>query len=196
MRNNKCYGVGINDADFATAINKKNIPSYEYWRGVLRRCYSELEHQKRPLYKGCTVCEEWLYFTNFHRWFLEQDVPKGWQIDKDILNKGNKHYSPENCVFVEQALNTFLTDCTRKRGEYKIGVFYNKKKRKFIAQCQGVDSRKKMHLGNFDNENDAYVEYMRYKHEQAMIWVSRIKNNDLYKRKDELCQSLSTRFLL
>ena len=47
----------------------------------------------------CSVCEEWKHFSNFKKWFDENYI-EGFDIDKDILIKGNKVYSPEACSFV------------------------------------------------------------------------------------------------
>lgn len=33
---------------------------------------------------------------------------EGWHLDKDILLKGNKVYSPETCAFVPAKINSLL----------------------------------------------------------------------------------------
>lgn len=64
---------------------------------------------KYPTYKNCTVCDDWLLFTNFKTYFdsnHKTDVDgKSFTLDKDILFVGNKHYSPETCVFVPNVIN-------------------------------------------------------------------------------------------
>lgn len=37
-------------------------------------------------------------------------------LDKDILNKGNKVYCPENCIFVPRRINNLFTKSNRVRG--------------------------------------------------------------------------------
>lgn len=61
------FGFGIDDRE------KKSFPGDPYyvkWYQMLRRCYSEAWHKKKPTYKGYQVCEEWRYFSNFKAWTL------------------------------------------------------------------------------------------------------------------------------
>ena len=59
-------GVGVNDANYATS-GKRMCPFYRRWINMLERCYSEKFQEKNPTYRGCSVCEEWLTFSNFKR---------------------------------------------------------------------------------------------------------------------------------
>ena len=97
------YGVGTNDAWYmieTTAGGETYCCGYyQRWVAMLRRCYSKQMHRKFPTYKDCTVCDEWITFSNFRKWMETQDW-QGKELDKDILFPGNKHYSPDNCVFV------------------------------------------------------------------------------------------------
>ena len=43
-------------------------------------------------------------------------------LDKDLLIPGNKHYSAETCVFVDQATNKLLNDNAAMRGDLPQGV--------------------------------------------------------------------------
>ena len=89
-------GVGINDIE----INTKD-KCYKVWHSMMNRCYSKKYHSKFPTYQNCSVCNEWTYLSNFKRWFDENYVD-GYVLDKDILVKGNKVYSPETCCFVPE----------------------------------------------------------------------------------------------
>lgn len=60
--------------------------------------------KNKPTYEGCTVCDEWLYFSNFKKWFDENYI-EGFQLDKDIIIRGNKVYSPQTCCFVPKEIN-------------------------------------------------------------------------------------------
>lgn len=87
----KVCGIGVNDLDHP--LSKKEMKSYYVWASMIRRCYDENELKKRPSYTGCSVCDEWLLFSNFKQWFDENYVD-GYQLDKDIIVSKNKIYSP------------------------------------------------------------------------------------------------------
>jgi hypothetical protein len=97
------YGVGINDADYIT-IYKSNgstltCPFYRRWKNMLSRCYDKKYLERNKTYKDCSVCKEWLTFSNFKAWMIKQDW-RGNHLDKDITSQGNKVYSPNLCLFV------------------------------------------------------------------------------------------------
>lgn len=97
------FGVGyIGGTKYKSYENGKEPKSYRAWFGMMQRCYCDNIHKKRPTYKGCTVCEEWHNYQNFAEWYYENHPSDGkkYHIDKDILIEGNKHYSPDTCMFV------------------------------------------------------------------------------------------------
>lgn len=114
-------GVGTNNYDGPVTENGKPIKSYSTWTHMLERCYSNRFQIIQPTYIGCSVCEEWLSFSNFKTWF-DANYVEGFHLDKDILVEGNKTYSPEFCRFVPQYLNNLLTDSRNARGELPIGL--------------------------------------------------------------------------
>ena len=122
-RNRLIHGVGINDANYNTQVrvNGKLVVCkyYRTWKNMLERCYDSNLHLKHPTYIGCIVCEEWLTFSNFKAWMETQDFG-GKDLDKDILVKGNKIYSPETCIFVTNAINLLFIKRDAGRGEYKL----------------------------------------------------------------------------
>lgn len=98
-------GVGINDYKGSVFINGKTIPSYQTWKHMLERCYMEVPRVGRKnTYADCSVCDEWLRFSNFKKWY-DENYRDGYQIDKDILIQGNRIYSPETCCFVPNEIN-------------------------------------------------------------------------------------------
>ena len=145
-------------------INGKSTPTKPYyiWHHMLHRSYSENCHRRCPSYIGCSVCEEWHDFDNFREWFIENHK-EGYHLDKDLLQQGNKVYSPSTCVFLPPRINTLLIECNRSRGDYPIGVYYDKRYKKFKAQCNNGKG-KKVHLGCFDNPTDAHQAYKTYKY--------------------------------
>lgn len=99
------YGVGfVGIGTHIPTSNKLNNPSYEAWRGMIRRCYDTAVHEKHPTYKDCTVCSEWHNYQNFASWFDLNNVD-GYDLDKDIKIDGNKLYSPDTCLFVSPKNN-------------------------------------------------------------------------------------------
>jgi len=161
----KVFGAGINDADYVvspTGPDGKQVlcPYYNTWKGTIERAYSPKHHDRRPTYIGVTVCEEWHSFMTFRAWMMTQDW-QGKQLDKDIIAPGNKVYSPDTCVFVSPALNTLLLDCGAARGEYPIGVYWNKQTRKFRARVSTAGRDK--HLGYFTCPHEAHMAWRKAK---------------------------------
>lgn len=128
------YGVGINDINEMVFIDGKPSTFYNTWRDVLRRCYSNTYQEKFPTYIGCTICDEWIYLSNFKSWF-EQNYISGFDLDKDLLYNGNKVYSPNTCRYVPHALNTLLVDCGARKGQYPNGVSWCQRENNFRAYC-------------------------------------------------------------
>ena len=169
----KVYGVGINDADYATQRNvvvggKQKLdwrcPYYVTWVCMLKRCYSE-EHQKRfPTYVGCTVTEEWKTFSNFKAW-METQSWEGMELDKDLLVNGNKEYSPSACVFIPRVLNGFMTDHGTARGDLPIGVSLIAGK--YQARCRNPFTKKQEYLGLFSCPQEAHLAWKAKKAEHA-----------------------------
>ena len=176
------FGVGVNDADYVTKVfetigyvdgkRKQKLvwvcPYYRVWTSMLKRCYSTKYQEKYPTYKGCTVSDEWLTFSVFKSWMESQDF-EGKQLDKDLLFEGNKVYSAETCVFVTKVVNTFIIDCGSTRGELPIGVCWNKRDEKFVAQCRNPFTDKRGHLGYFDCPKEAHKAWLKRKLELSYL---------------------------
>jgi hypothetical protein len=162
------FDVGINDADYQVQplVGDKRVfcPFYLRWVGMLKRCYSKNYQIKNPHYIGCTVCNEWLTFSNFKKWMEKQDW-QGKALDKDIIIVGNKEYSPSACAFVDVYVNGFVTDCLSARGNLPIGVGVCGKTGKLEARCRNPFTKKKEWLGYFEDEQSASAAWRKRKHE-------------------------------
>jgi len=158
------FGVGINDADYVTQprINDRQVtcPFYAKWHDMIKRCYHQKTLEKRPSYIGCSICDEWLYFSNFKSWMAKQDWD-GMHLDKDIITPGNKIYSPDNCCFVTGALNMLLTDHAADRGIYPQGVDCDK--RKSIYRSRVNYNGNSVYLGSHSTPELASAAYIRAK---------------------------------
>ena len=157
-KSKKVFGVGINDYEGVVRTLKKTSPSYIHWKSMLERCYNN----KYPWYKDCFVCDEWLKFSNFKKWFDDpaNGYTEGYCLDKDILVKGNKVYSPETCCFVPQSINTIFVKRKADRGELPIGV---QRKPSGRYACIMDKYCKIVHIGTFDTPQDAFLAYKKEK---------------------------------
>lgn len=166
------YGVGVNDADYEVQSRiggKMNLCRfYDTWKGMLRRCYSEKYKHRNPTYMECSVCDEWLKFSNFKSWMETQDW-QGKQLDKDLIFIGNKVYSPNACAFVSHATNSFTTDRVNSRGDWPVGVQYDKRYQKFDSRCCNPFTRKNEYIGSFTCPNEAHLAWKKRKRELACL---------------------------
>ena len=172
----KIYGVALNDADYIVTPTINNVqvecPFYRRWRSMITRCYSAKYQKRQPAYKGCTVCDEWLTFSNFKSWMETQDW-EGKCLDKDLLVYQNKVYSPETCVFVSQELNKFLLKRDATRGKYPLGVSYcetrtsagNMLTKPYRSEIRAVS--KLINLGYYKTPEEAHRAWQKAKAAQA-----------------------------
>ena len=116
-------GHGVNDMRKGwTKENEWNKMVYEKWRAMLKRCYSEKLHDKRPTYKECKVCNKWLKLSGFVEDFKSIDgydeqlfLVGKLVLDKDIKSDGKiKEYSLENCMLVSGTENTIQANKTKR----------------------------------------------------------------------------------
>lgn len=165
------FGVAVNDADFPVKpkVNGKQVtePSYMRWMSMLARCYATYRHTVHKTYAACSVSPEWLYYSNFHKWYETQYKEPGWEIDKDLLYPGNKVYGPEKCIFVPKSVNQFTNGNLGKGGGEMIGAFLNKKSGKYTASCSNPFTGKLEHLGQFATEIEAHLAWKSRKRELA-----------------------------
>ena len=183
------YGVGIKGLETIVDENGELLSSYTCWQSMLMRCYSAKYKEKYPTYKGCYVCVDWLYYPNFKNWYdnnyYEIDN-KTSQLDKDILIKGNKVYSPNTCVFVPNFINKLFTKSQKTRGDLPIGVTYDKKYKKYKANLRVFKNGKsvKKGLGYFDTAYEAFESYKRVKEDYIKEVADEYKDKipaELYK---------------
>lgn len=155
-------GIGfIGIGKFKTTIKGKETKAYIKWKSMFARCYSG----ENPTYEGCSVCEWWHNFQNFAEWYSgkinEHNID--FELDKDILVKGNKFYSPETCCLVPHEINTLTLKSSAIRGELPIGVT-KINNGKFSAAMQ-IEGRKRKHLGCFTTPELAFEAYKVAKEE-------------------------------
>jgi len=151
--------------------SKTHIKIHNTWNSMLKRCYYERYQEKQPTYKGCSVDECWHNFQNFAKWY-EENYKEGFQLDKDILVKGNKIYSPKTCCFVPSVINSVFTFRQNYRGKYPIGV--SKSGNKYRAEVN--INNKHFSLGIFDTIEEAFYAYKVAKEEYIKELAEKYKN--------------------
>lgn len=171
-----CVGVG----KYTNAIiNDNHTTHYSHWLAMLNRCYSKKLHILSPTYITCSVCEEWLNFQSFAKWFDENYYEIENEImclDKDILSKGNKIYSPNTCIFVPKSINGLFVKNDVRRGKYPIGIYED---RGYLrVSCRDFNNNK-IQLGTYplNKEKEAFSIYKNFK-EKTIKYAA-----DLYKDK-------------
>lgn len=162
-------GVGIKGNKYYSSKNYQKQKEYSIWKGILRRCYSKIRNKHQQTYKDVTVCDEWLLYENFYEWLHSQDNfdkwlnNDSWSVDKDILIKGNKIYSPETCCLVPQSVNMLFMNKFSCRGELPIGVSKDSKNpNKYIVRCSNIDN-KLVCIGFTDSPIKGFYIYKEYK---------------------------------
>ena len=106
------YGVGYmgNNFELKSSCNGKKYPIYDMWYRIIERCYSKKLHDRCPTYTDCYVSDDFKDYSKWRKWYDNyQYKHDGWQLDKDLLVKGNKIYSSETCVFLPHIINSVLT---------------------------------------------------------------------------------------
>lgn len=168
------YGVGV--VGMKKIHTRRNgvvtvDPIYKSWSRMLERGYTE-RYKVRPTYKDVTVCEEWHFFPTFRKWALSNGFDPSLELDKDMLVKGNKIYSPGTCAYIPKWLNQSLSSQQAKRGEWPMGVSYRaprKNSRKELNKPYlvyiKVDSRND-YAGSFSDPMEAHAHWQLLKADQ------------------------------
>jgi hypothetical protein len=132
---NLVHGYGINDESRPSWQNGKQSPEYKSWNQIIYRCCSKKRLEKHPTYSECTVSDNFRNYSYFYDWCQKQVGfgMNGFEIDKDLLSKGNKIYSEDTCVFLPKEINMAIRGRTSKKRDLPTGVSFHKKSGKFIA---------------------------------------------------------------
>lgn len=145
----------------------------QMWNNMYTRCYNHNYHKGSPNYTDCEICPEWTEDRqSFREWVRENYYScddERVDLDKDILVKGNKIYSPDTCIFAPHSINSLFENSVIRQPEYmkqsntyKMGIMIN---------------GKKMTIGYFPTELEAKQAYILHK------TAALIAKADLYKDK-------------
>lgn len=141
------------------------LETYRKWESMIGRVYSKSVKTGMSI----TPISAPLYLKTFVGLKISEVGVKnksvfgnqGWHLDKDILVKGNKVYSPETCRFVPPELNSLLVNSRATRGEFPVGVYYDVSRSKFQSYIRMHGKRK--HLGRFVTPEEAFQAYKQAK---------------------------------
>ena len=173
------FGVGVVGTKYPSEVNRVKTKEYVLWTHMLQRCYSDFHKKKYPTYIGCAVSENFKYYEYFYEWCHNQIGfgECGFQLDKDLLVKGNKVYSENTCVFLPNEINSLLNRREALRGKHLIGVYWCNTKKAFVAQVNKNKGSPEW-LGSFNTELEAFNAYKQAKEEfikeQAEKWKGKI----------------------
>ena len=164
------YGKGILGEGFKQSDSQSY--SFQLWKNMLKRCYSEVSFKKSPSYEQCLTSETFNHYQQFKTWCNQQlgFGNTGWELDKDILVKGNKVYSEDTCCFVPKEINLLLVKHDKGRGNYSLGVDYHKSRKQFRARCSDK------HLGWFNTEIEAFNAYKTAKEDYIKSLANKWKD--------------------
>ena len=162
------HGIGTNDGKYPALKEGKPTKEYDLWKHMLYRC-TENCCGKYPTYTNTVCSENFKNYTFFYEWVHRQlgfgnkdENSRFWHIDKDLLVKGNKVYSEDTCVFVPQRINSLLTKRGASRGDWPVGVSWDKSTKKFQANCN-KGGGKQQYLGLFSTPQEAFLAYKTFK---------------------------------
>ena len=189
------YDVGyIGEGEYKATENKKFTRHFNTWHNMIKRCYDDNVKKKYTTYIGCSVCEEWHNFQNFAKWYDEnyyEVQEEKMCLDKDILVKGNKIYSPSTCIFAPQRINTLFIKSDLSRGDLPIGVQWDKKCNKYRIQTH--INKKLTTIKRVDTIEEAFNIYKKVKEneikniaEQYKEWIPKELYDAMYNYKIDI----------
>ena len=155
----------IGEGKYKVWENGKRTFEYGFYHNITTRCFSQNYKNLEKTYQDVTLCEEWRNFQNFGKWVEENYYECNGEkmcIDKDILVKGNKIYSPSTCIFVPKSINSLFVSGKTTRGDLPIGVSIEKSTNKFKVLC-GNGHNEQIYLGCYNTPQEAFQVYKQYK---------------------------------
>lgn len=127
---------------------------WSIWSGILERCFTD----RYPNYNGCKVCDEWLNYCNFEKWYLQNEYPclEKLHIDKDVLSKDSKIYSPSTCLLIPRSINCYISTRTcRKKDGLPTGVYVSKTGK--VRVIKNFDGRVEKRFNTIEEGEQWYI---------------------------------------
>lgn len=145
-------------------INYRKLTNKEKhikFNNMKSRCSAAYQKQN-PRYEGVSMWEKWLedkhntFFTWLDENYYEVDGEQ-MDIDKDILQYGNKQYHPDFCLIVPHSVNVFYENIEVG----KTNISRNSKTDKYSVKV--TDMGNDFRMDNLDTYNDALDAYCTIK---------------------------------
>lgn len=175
----------------------KSSTALHIYIGIYNRCHNKLNRAQK-CYEGASMCEKWEKDPeSFEEWYsmnyYECDGER-MAVDKDLLYRGNREYSPEKCCLLPETINSALASATKKRvlntfSKMPLGVYYASGRDQYYAQIHpfGTDC-KAVKLHYWDTEMEAFNEYKMFKEAELKVLALRYRD----KIPDEVFDALIT----
>lgn len=186
------HGWGLTDVSSYIDGTRETCPFYRKWVDLVKRVHSENYQLKYPTYRECSITDEWQKASGFKSWMQSQEW-EGLELDKDILNLGNKYYSPETCVFVPKYVNYLLLMRDACRGSFPVGVQSKPVDKRYCASNQVVRYHARVNnglgeyisLGTFKEPQDAHLAWQHGKIDAILNVLQRYRNETCYREDVE-----------
>lgn len=157
--------IGLGSFDSKSQHLGRNI--YKTWAAMLGRCHSDKRQKAHPTYVGCSVAKEWHNFQNFAKWFVK-NYRVDCELDKDLLVKGNKVYSPATCIYISKEVNSVLTNKkVSQDNSGTVGISFKNSDGKYVPYIRDGKG-KNIKLGCFTTIKEAEFAYMQARLERLI----------------------------
>jgi len=167
----RVQGVGYyGQGKYLSKVDGQHTEEYADWRGMMVRCYSG----RYPSYKDVRVCKDWHNFQVFAEWANENGICKSKSLDKDLIVKGSKIYSPETCSYLPKEINSFIK--RENHNGLPLGVDEVELVGSVKYRSQGSFEGTVESYGTFDTIEEAFLRYKNRKENIAKVLADKYKD--------------------
>lgn len=151
--------------------------AYQVFVGMFSRCYDPYTQSKQTAYIGCSVDPRFYDFQVFAKFYVENPFcGLGYHLDKDLLIRGNRVYSPEACTLLPPEVNSALASTPESESGLPLGV--NKIDNGYVARLNKTGQGRE-YLGYYKTADEAHNVYVKakedYIHSLAEKWHGKIE---------------------
>lgn len=138
-------------------FEKSDKQIYHVWNAIQNRVGIT------TAYLDCTTTDNFKDSEFFLIWYRTQYGSNlNWEIDKDLLVKGNRCYGEKTCVLLPKEINMALSCQKSSRGNLPRGVSFEKAKNNYLARCS-MGRNGQINLGRFNTSKEAFLAYKTFK---------------------------------